>query len=280
MRFVYSPLRFVPDPARGEFINVGVIAGSDEAGEWSLRQASDLSRARALDEEGDLLYSVRTFMDHLEREIDSHGEGEAILDEEWLASLRAEQRGIVQLGPTSVISADEVEAALDFIFPQMVQEAERKRARYTSKGTALARVRQHYRTTFDLHMGEDLFQRTELRTGPYEERMDLAVVNGVPRQLLHSWSFDVADQDRVARQLRAWGWTVERLQKEGGDLEVGEADAARVLAVSKGVDIVIVYVPPGEGRDTHAYEEGKAICSDLQIRMVSMEDTADLEPPR
>jgi hypothetical protein len=30
-------LRFVPDPARGEFINIGAIAGDDDSGEWELR---------------------------------------------------------------------------------------------------------------------------------------------------------------------------------------------------------------------------------------------------
>ena len=34
MRFVYSLVRFVPDPARGEFVNVGAIAGSEESSDW------------------------------------------------------------------------------------------------------------------------------------------------------------------------------------------------------------------------------------------------------
>jgi hypothetical protein len=45
MRYVYSVVRYVPNPASGEFVNIGVIAGSDETGDWSLRQAGNQRRA-------------------------------------------------------------------------------------------------------------------------------------------------------------------------------------------------------------------------------------------
>src|ERR671914_28990 len=52
MSFQFSLIRFVPDPARGEFVNIGAVAGSDEAREWELRLVSNLSRAKALDDRG------------------------------------------------------------------------------------------------------------------------------------------------------------------------------------------------------------------------------------
>jgi len=45
---VYSLIRYVPDPARGEFVNVGAIAGSEDAGDWQVRQLQNPARARAL----------------------------------------------------------------------------------------------------------------------------------------------------------------------------------------------------------------------------------------
>src|SRR5947207_10918342 len=52
MPFQFSLIRFVPDPARGEFVNIGAIAGSDDAREWELRLVSNLTRAKALDDRG------------------------------------------------------------------------------------------------------------------------------------------------------------------------------------------------------------------------------------
>ncbi len=45
MRYVYSLVRFVPDPARGEFVNVGAIAGSEDGAEWQIRQVENTVRA-------------------------------------------------------------------------------------------------------------------------------------------------------------------------------------------------------------------------------------------
>ena len=49
MKHVYSLIRYVPDPVRGEFINVGAIAGCDESSEWEIRQVANPARARRID---------------------------------------------------------------------------------------------------------------------------------------------------------------------------------------------------------------------------------------
>ena len=52
MRFLYSIIRFVPNPATGERVNLGVVVGSDERNEWAIRRVHDLRRARHLDDAG------------------------------------------------------------------------------------------------------------------------------------------------------------------------------------------------------------------------------------
>ena len=37
MPYFFSLLRFVPDTARGEFVNLGAIAGDSEVVDWELR---------------------------------------------------------------------------------------------------------------------------------------------------------------------------------------------------------------------------------------------------
>lgn len=71
MRFVYSIVRFVPDPARGEFVSVGAIVGSEESSEWQYRQVENPARARALDER-QTLDAVWSFLDRVGRQIDDY----------------------------------------------------------------------------------------------------------------------------------------------------------------------------------------------------------------
>lgn len=47
VRYIYSTVQFVPNFARGEFVNVGVVAGSDETGEWDARRIHNIGRAAA-----------------------------------------------------------------------------------------------------------------------------------------------------------------------------------------------------------------------------------------
>src|SRR5680860_1531130 len=52
MALSFSVIRFVPDPAKGEFVNIGAIAGDDATGDWELRLVSSPKRAKALDQLG------------------------------------------------------------------------------------------------------------------------------------------------------------------------------------------------------------------------------------
>ena len=92
MRYTYSVIRFVPDPVRGEFVNVGVLAGSDESSEWELRTVENLKRARAVDDKG-LLGLVWSFVNDIGRKADRYAEAVQTsffdetddgLSEEWL----------------------------------------------------------------------------------------------------------------------------------------------------------------------------------------------------
>ena len=60
MRYMYSVIRFVPDPIRGEFVNVGVLAGSDESSEWDLRMVESLKRAGDVDSDAQVTLPIDT----------------------------------------------------------------------------------------------------------------------------------------------------------------------------------------------------------------------------
>jgi hypothetical protein len=129
MRYVYSVVRFVPDPGRGEFVNVGAIAGSEDASEWRLRQIGNPVRARRMDDRGSL-EAVWAFLDRVGHDMDAYDrsqetlfESEVELSEAWLEQLFVEHRNVVQLSPPAPLVADSAEEALERVFDQLILEA-------------------------------------------------------------------------------------------------------------------------------------------------------------
>ena len=95
-RATYSVVQYVPDIARGEFVNVGVIAGSDVTSEWVLIRISDTARAEAFGDRA----GVEMSMDHMARieERIAHTEDgdTSAPSEAWLEQLYVDHRHTVQ----------------------------------------------------------------------------------------------------------------------------------------------------------------------------------------
>ena len=129
MRYCYSLIRFVPDPVRGEFVNVGAIVGSEESSEWGVRQVDNPLRARHLDERG-TLPAVFAFIDSVGREIDAYeeiierggtGGSDFALSEEWLTSLHRGHTNIVQLSEPLPVLAESLDEAVEtIVFAQLI----------------------------------------------------------------------------------------------------------------------------------------------------------------
>src|SRR4051812_42835167 len=114
MRYVYSTVRFVPDPGRGEFVNVGLIAGSDETGEWELRLVENPKRASRIDDHR-VLGQVWTHLTGLARTLDEFSVAQeesrsagVEISEGWLDRLTQQSQRIVQFSAPAPIVANSV----------------------------------------------------------------------------------------------------------------------------------------------------------------------------
>lgn len=278
MKHMFSLIRYVPDPVRGEFVNVGAIAGSDESSEWEIRQVDNPARARRLDERGSLP-AVWSFIDRLGREVDAHEEAiekpkigeEMLLTEEWLQATYERYRNIVQLSPPSPIIAETAADALDEVFAQLIVDPEFHRGGENTKHPALAAVRRAYRQV-GLEKGHGFYERVVLHAGEHRERLDFAVANGQAVQLTQTWSFRVADQDALAESVRAWGWTVRAVKDRGGTIDIPE----RQIDVPGDVDVAVVVVPPREGERTDAIDDAKAVFEKLEARTIDVDHADDV----
>lgn len=265
MRFVYSIVRFVPDPARGEFVNVGAIVGSEESSEWQCRQIENPTRARALDER-QALDAVWSFLDRVGRQIDDFERaGETLFDpavelsEAWMERLYVDHRNLVQLSRPSPMVATNADEAMDRIFDDLVVDPARRRHPFLKKHAALAAVRAAYRA-HSVEKAKNLRERVNLETDHHRERFDFAVTNGKVVQLTHTWSFQVPDQEQLAEQVKAWGWTVRDVRRGGGEIGASTGDKWHV---APDVDIEVVYVPPVSEERAPSLRDALAVFAEV-----------------
>lgn len=264
MTFHYSMLRFVPDPARGEFVNLGAIVGDDDSGEWDVRILSSLKRARALDEE-DRLTTALGFVTELEDRVASLEEDEGEdLTIATLEALAAEMRNVVQLSRPAPVLAHDAAGALDLVFEEMILDPATRRYPFEKKHRALAAARAAYRT--HAVPAEAIARKAPVRAGPYETRFDYAVHNGQAVQLVQCWSFQLQNQRELAEQVKSWAWTVAALHDRGGLLR---GDDMVEVPVEAGVEVAVVFIPPADDGDSLAFEEAQGAFTDtgvLQLR--------------
>ena len=274
MRYMYSAVRFVPDPVRGEFVNVGILAGSDESSEWDIRMVENLKRARALDDEV-LLPLVWHFVDDIGRKVDRYTEAiqtnlfetdEKRLSEEWLTQLSEEARNVVQLSAPAVIVADDIDEAINILFDQLIVEPKARRFPFKKKNVALAATRAAYREA-GLRVSEHFMEGVSVKGQHHKERFDFVVANGSAVQLAQTWSFQVPNQEDIAEQVKAWAWTVSDIRQHGG---MAEAEA-RQIAVPSDVDIEVVYVPPAVDGPRQVLNEALAAFEKIKVQAVESE---------
>jgi hypothetical protein len=186
------------------------------------------------------------------------------LSEAWLAELSRRHRNIVQLTPPTPLLAESAEEALDRVFDEMVIDPARLRFRFKRKHIALGSVRAAYRRvgiSRDTHLQE----RVTLQASNYSEPFDFAVTNRRVVQLVQTWSFQIPDQAQLAEEVKAFGWTVERLRDGGG---VVATRAGLRFDVDRQVDIEATYIPPDENQVAAAFAEAIDVFRSCNVRQV------------
>jgi len=242
----FALLQFVPDPGKGEFVNVGALAGDEEAGEWGLRLVGSYRRAKALDE-FDALPVALAAVTELEELIDGRAEE---LTGNDVRQLSSEMRNVLQLSDLRPIGADSVEAALEQIFRQAIVEPQRHALPYMRKSGAVKETRKAYRD--HVIPGEAIAHKPRIQSGKFAEEFDFAVHNGRAVQLVQCWSFQLPKQEELAEQIKAWAWTAAHVKDGGGELYARGASSA--VEIPRDIEVSCVYVKPREGELAPAFE--------------------------
>jgi DUF3037 family protein len=273
MPYEFSIIRFVPDPARGEFVNIGAVAGNDEASDWELRLISNLSRAKALDDRGVLAKAFEyaaSIQDDIAALEDPDTDEREPLTVALLLKRPAEMQNIVQLSAPAPVAADSATQALDLIFDHVILDAARKTYSFEKKHRAQGAVRSAYRAHVVPRTA--IRERAAVRSSVFDGTFDFAIHNGRAIQLVQCWSFQLPNQTELAEQVKAWSWLVHELRAAGGEIVL--PDAAAVVA--KDLDIFAVTIPPLTGGRTPAYAEAQAAFAENAVAELSPEQADEL----
>lgn len=257
-RYEYWVVRYVPDAIRGEFVNVGVVAG--EGDEWAVRRVSNLSRASRL---GGSAVVSKPFLLRIENMIEAElrhmeiliGELPELFERGYLEDLRTRMNNSVQLSAPRAVLASSAEEAADLAFDLMVVDSQ-KDVRHRTRTLAVRRLAHAF--SDDPILQGHVRTRQLVAIGPETTRIDFAVEDGEVRQLSQAWAFD-GDPNRLQTNIRAWNYMMGLIRRRGGDLRLRSGrGAGELIEIPDSVEINAVYATPSR-------QEGAAQL-DLAIR--------------
>src|SRR5690606_17481412 len=107
----------VPSPVRGEFVNLGLLLGSDQTGEWLIEVVSSKTRAAKLDE-NNLLPIVATDLQRLQSTVEAYTDPDMFdpqveISESWLSDLARNSRNQLQFTRPNVVVAAHINEAFE-----------------------------------------------------------------------------------------------------------------------------------------------------------------------
>lgn len=256
-------LRFVPDPARGEFINFGILAGRDGE-DWALRMASDLSRARCISPEQPAINSlVHRLLGHVDCidgvEVPSHvqpfdafgGTPLTIADVRHMARQSYNALQFSDEIPSVGESADAVALSL---FDHLVVEPthtprQRPHTRLTNAVTEL--IRQSPIRASQVRRG------TRLISSSSYAKVDFTFGERGPVKLTQCLTFSRTDAQASRQQADTWSFFVQGMRERGAHFTIGTGDRERLVTVPRDIEVSVIFDQPTDARQNEALQAAR-----------------------
>jgi hypothetical protein len=217
----YTVVQYVPDPARGERLNVGVIVFGE--GHVRSRFVENWSRVRAFGEEN--IGFLRSFARHADRLTEQKVKEIAGA---WRASIQLTEPAGSLLSPSDLL----VDAASRYL-----RAASPQARQYRTRQQAVALTRQTVREAVTNRLGsraERLVKNNLPLSGPRgEHEFDVGARNGRPYFAARALSFETGCRSDLLRQIESTEFAIEDVRREEEELPL----AVVVLPPKGGVDV-------------------------------------------
>ncbi|OMH30668.1 DUF3037 domain-containing protein [Tersicoccus sp. Bi-70] len=249
MLYTYWTVRYVPDPVRQEFANIGLLVGRDGA-DWAFRGVASFGRASSL---GGDAAATKAWLDRLatmarRTTVQTTAELSLDLDETLshglISRLSGRLNNVVQFAPARPILVDSAEHGVERLFDELVKDPPPvQRDHFRSQ--VRRQLEESFKSALKPESGFSITRRPKVNIGRSNQRADLALTNERVEQLTSAWSFNVRDTEKLQNDIRSWAFLMNRLRSHGGRL-VSDQGGTEVPA---DVQLRIVYErPTSKGR--------------------------------
>ena len=248
MSYLYWTLRYVPNVARGEFTNIGILCGRDGQ-DWALRfdTQSVGNRGQLGKDLGELRPWINWFKRRVGRDTSFDIEGVTV-SEAWVAHLRARQSNAIQFSEAKPVAAPSAEAAINILFPHLVEREVVSRRRSVNRVKMRAEVSDTLRDEFDLVANRDFFVKPKATIGKQRSVFDFLRPQAGAGSLTNVWAFNVSDVESLEQQVQASNYFLTRLRDKGANLQLPQD---RALAVLSDAHVGVIYDPPTLQRESN-----------------------------
>lgn len=258
-KYHYSIVRFVPSPVRGEFVNLGIIVGCDEKGEWLIDIASSRSRATKIDDQN-VFPMVAADLQRLQSDIEGYADSEVLVPNrdvslEWLSQMARDSQNLLQFSTPRPILAESADSAMAQLWPLLVVEPTKTEHAKVTKSSVLS---QYWSALARSLPPEKLKKKVDLTTSKTHTSVDVVAHNGVVKDITQCWSLQVKDPQRIMEDIKSWGWTMKTLREHGGVIRTRDTR----LEVPANVNLGVVYAPSD---DVAVCEEAKEVFQDGEL---------------
>ncbi len=240
----YWVIRYVPDVARGEFHNIGVVCGSD-GGDWAAAFDWRFVHNRTPRD-------TREWAQWFSGQVNQH---DAVLPEHeftrgWVEGIRQRQANSIQVASPLPVVGESARAAASTLYHQLIEHEYTHRKRRITRRHLRSEVRSLL--DFSLSAGVDYYERPEVRLGQMHGDFDFVQVDEALPVVRNVWAFDVAGLDDLERGIQAWNYGVTRLRADGAVLRAGQ----RTLDLPTDSVVTAIIDPPQHEsrRRTEIYE--------------------------
>lgn len=247
----YWIVRYVPDPVRGEFVNIALLVGRDGQ-DWAFRKVTSLQRATRLG--GDPLianYWLREFegmvkaLNHRQAPdpepffaaLADTGEN---ISAAIIARLAARLNNAVQISSPFPIVAESAQAGLSMLFDHLVADPQVQPRELF--GTRVGNyVAEQFRRALPEGSRAVIRSRPHVLVGAVPRTANFAVAEDRVEQITNTWSFNLSDVEKVSTEIQAWVAHMNRLRRKGGTLE---SRGKPPLSIPNDVQLRVVYEEP------------------------------------
>jgi hypothetical protein len=243
MPVFYSVVQYVPDPARGERLNVGVIVFGE--GRVHSRFVENWSRVRAFGEEN--IGFLRSFARHSDLLTEQQVRKIAGA---WHASIQLTEPAGSLLSPADLL----VDAASRYL-----RAASPQSRPYRTRKQAVTLARQTVREVVTNQLGpqaERLVKNNLSLAGPRgEHEFDVGARNGRPYFAARALSFEAARSSDLLRQIESTEFAIEDVRREEHELP-----------------LAVVVLPPKEGLDDTLFQRAIGNFAELGANVIEEQD--------